>query len=290
MNKKITLMVLVVVLAAMGLVFFTHMSSTPEQPLLEGQPGGPQPSPVSVDRDGRVSPVQPRPDTGSLTPIDPPVGGRDGVPRPVAVTAGQDPRAVRVVGSETGNATRSAQAEPAQAASGGAAGQAADSPDKGQTAAKPASRSPSLTPWELPPEKETKPQPGAGREAQAAKPKPADKPAQDKARQPVLSDRGSHTLKSISLQYAGQTMKLRIEADSDFPCKSFILTGPDRLVVDLPGAWKDMKTPAVPSNNVIKNARVGQQPAGPRLVLDLSRPIKGHTVQRSGKVVEILLQ
>ena len=85
-------------------------------------------------------------------------------------------------------------------------------------------------------------------------------------------------------------MQLRIEADTPFPCRAFVLNKPDRLVIDLPGSWKGMKAPSVPQNRLIKTVRVGSQPAGPRIVLDLESAPKAHKVQRNGNVVEIVVQ
>jgi hypothetical protein len=109
-------------------------------------------------------------------------------------------------------------------------------------------------------------------------------------REPVLSDKDSHVLKDIHLQFAGQNMRLLVEADTPFPCRTFVLNNPDRLVIDLPGSWKGIKTPTVPQNRLIKAVRVGSQPAGPRLVLDLAGSLKGHKMQRNGNVVEVLMQ
>ena len=106
----------------------------------------------------------------------------------------------------------------------------------------------------------------------------------------MLSDKDPHVLKDIGLHFSGQNMQLRIEADTPFPCRAFVLNKPDRLVIDLPGSWKGMKAPSVPQNRLIKTVRVGSQPAGPRIVLDLESAPKAHKVQRNGNVVEIVVQ
>lgn len=100
---------------------------------------------------------------------------------------------------------------------------------------------------------------------------------------------GEHEIKEIGVHFAGQQMKLRIVASNGFPCKTFVLPAPDRLVVDLPGKWKGVKAPNVPANKIVKGVRIGKQDAGPRLVLDLERPLKAHTVERPDEnTVEIL--
>ena len=73
-------------------------------------------------------------------------------------------------------------------------------------------------------------------------------------------------------------MALRIEADGPFSYKSFVLPSPERYVVDLVGEWVNMRAPTVPSNMLIKSVRAGSQSSGPRLVLDLQRPLKTHDV------------
>ncbi|MDR2603763.1 MAG: AMIN domain-containing protein [Desulfovibrio sp.] len=118
-------------------------------------------------------------------------------------------------------------------------------------------------------------------------PQPAPVRAGQSPEKPFKS---AHTLKNISLTFAGNDMLLQLEADSAFPCKTFSLSGPDRLVIDLPGAWKGMKAPTVPGNRIVKKARMGLQSDSARLVLDLSSPLKNHKVEQRGNVVEILVQ
>lgn len=148
------------------------------------------------------------------------------------------------------------------------------------------------TPWDTP---QTVPQTGAQNGTQATPPSAPETPAAPgrEAKAPTrqeLSDKGTHALRNISLSSSGAAMQLRIEADGPFPYKSFALTGPDRLVVDLPGTWKGMKAPSVPGNDIVKNVRLGQQTAGPRLVLDLSGGLKTHSVERAGNVITVTVQ
>ncbi|MDR2124933.1 MAG: AMIN domain-containing protein [Desulfovibrio sp.] len=124
----------------------------------------------------------------------------------------------------------------------------------------------------------------------AERPRPPQPAPGRSAQRPETSYKNPHTLKNVSLTFAGNDMSLRLEADSAFPCKTFTLSGPDRLVIDLPGAWKGMKAPTVPGNRIVRKARVGLQSDGARLVLDLSSPLKKHKVEQNGNVVEILVQ
>ena len=157
--------------------------------------------------------------------------------------------------------------------------------------------SPGLVPWDVPPQpRAAQPRTQAQPLSRQALTAQAQRGQQEQPRQSAtdntraLSEKGSHSLKNIALQITGDKIRVRIEADNAFPCKSFVLTNPDRLVVDLPGTWSNMKVPSVPRNEVVKNIRHGKQASGPRLVLDLNKTLKNHTVQRSGNVVEIVLQ
>ena len=99
------------------------------------------------------------------------------------------------------------------------------------------------------------------------------------------------TLVNIGLHFKGNGMALRIEADAPFSYKAFALPSPDRYVVDLVGTWSKMRAPTVPSNHMIKSARAGNQPSGPRLVLDMQRTPKKHSINWiSSTVLEILLE
>ena len=99
------------------------------------------------------------------------------------------------------------------------------------------------------------------------------------------------TLVNIGLHFKGNGMALRIEADAPFSYKAFALPSPDRYVVDLVGTWSKMRAPTVPSNHMIKSARAGNQPSGPRLVLDMQRTPKKHSINWiSPTVLEILLE
>ncbi len=126
--------------------------------------------------------------------------------------------------------------------------------------------------------------------APAAKPTPAAKPDTAKPLA-VTPAKGPHSLKNISLHFKGKGVLLRIESDNAFTGKTFVLPGPDRMVVDLAGEWNNMRAPSVPSNNLVKGVRIGKQSGGPRLVLDLARPPKSHeAVRPSPTLMEITVE
>jgi hypothetical protein len=317
MNKSITVVILLVVLSAMGLVMYFHTSAPKEETVLQASAVAETPRPAASVLQGPVTPLEsPQGDSGGLNHIDPPLSSRDGIPKPVNLTSGSDGKPARPIEPariprENGEAGRTALIPPAAvppappsplsrsaperdgadslpqagtAQPGTFAGET--QPTKPEEPEKSDSGSPGLTPWKTPPpasgEKKTAipAAPDAGRQIQ---PKEAEKPI-------VLSDKASHALKNIAFSFSGQNLRLLIQADSPFPCKAFALTGPDRLVIDLPGTWKDMKAPVTPQNRLVRTVRLGAQPAGPRLVLDLIAPLKRHSVEREGSSMTILLQ
>ena len=323
MNKGITVLILFVVLGAMGLVFYSHTRQSadiPKEPTRESSPLSGAPvaaSPASGGSAGNgPSPLQaPQGGNAGLRQIDPPLtsgqSSADGAPAPVRLTTGNTGAPVQTPPPATPPATVASPSAPS-GASGSAAPDAGapsgqDAAGRGSVGKAP-SGSPELTPWGTPPtgttparsaEPERAParadDAGKSSTVATAKPQTQDNgktPAAPAApaKEPALSDKGAHVLNDIGLHFSGQNMQLRIEADTPFPCRTFVLNSPDRLVIDLPGTWKGVKAPSVPQNRLIKAVRVGSQPNGPRIVLDLSAAPKGHKVQRNGNVVEILVQ
>ncbi|MDR1241298.1 MAG: AMIN domain-containing protein [Deltaproteobacteria bacterium] len=102
---------------------------------------------------------------------------------------------------------------------------------------------------------------------------------------------GRGNILQTSLKFRGLGMFLSIEADSPLPVKYFVLSSPDRLVIDLPGAWKNLKLPAVPSNMLVKDIRIGRQADSDRIVIDLGRKIKNDSLIRlNDKAVEVFFE
>ena len=322
MNKGITILILSVVLGAMGLVFYSHTRQSadiPKEPARESSPLSGGPVAAAPASGGSVSngasPLQaPQGGSAGLRQIEPPLTsgqpGADGAPAPVRLTTGNTAAPVQAPppappATVASSSTPSGASGPAASDAGASSGQ--DAAGRGSVGKAP-SGSPELTPWGTPPTGTPPARPADPERAPArtddvgksstvatAKPQAQDKgkapavPAAP-AKEPVLSDKDAHVLNDIGLHFSGQNMQLRIEADTPFPCRTFVLNSPDRLVIDLPGTWKGVKAPTVPQNRLIKTVRVGSQPNGPRIVLDLSAAPKGHKVQRNGNVVEILVQ
>jgi hypothetical protein len=101
--------------------------------------------------------------------------------------------------------------------------------------------------------------------------------------------RGQGRIVQLGLHSRGHGMVLVIEGDSALPVRRFVLEGPDRLVVDLPGSWRNLKTPVVPDNDLVKSVRLGRHGDADRLVLDLKTRLKSHRISRiSDRKVEIM--
>lgn len=255
MNKYITLLILGVVGAAMLLVLSMHAGRAPHEE-------SDTPPAVIDSEDAPTSPEAATPDGQGATSPAPESGAAPSAP-----------------GQESGGPIR------------------LDAPESS-----PAENSPARSSQALQAEKETaaSAQPPAPTREEQRPPvvqtqRPADRQAEPRPAaqipQTASASRGQGVMRNIGLSFRGQSMALTLEADSSLPAKYFILTSPERLVVDLPGAWKNIKAPAVPRNNIVKNIRLGRQGDADRLVLDLSRKLKSHSLNRlSDNKVELVFQ
>ena len=71
--------------------------------------------------------------------------------------------------------------------------------------------------------------------------------------------------------------------------KNMLLSGPDRLVIDLDGKWQ-VKAPGVPKNPAITNVRLGKDGDKTRIVIDLSGKIQPKfTLSKDGHTLDIRL-
>jgi hypothetical protein len=94
-----------------------------------------------------------------------------------------------------------------------------------------------------------------------------------------------------SLQLSGSGVLMRIRSAAPFTAKAFVLSSPDRLVVDLTGDFASLRPPVIPADIPVTGARLGNRPDARRLVLDLTRPVKNYTkVQVSDTLLEVYFQ
>lgn len=136
------------------------------------------------------------------------------------------------------------------------------------------------------------PRPAPGPAPSPATTRPAVQPSAQPTRQvPATASvsRGRGSIVEVSLQFRGRGMVLVIEGDGPLPARHFLLANPERLVVDLPGSWRNLKAPSVPSNNLVKSVRLGRQDDADRLVLDLKTKLKSSGINRiNDRKVEVL--
>lgn len=243
MNRFITLLLLGVIGIAMLLIFLMHTSGTDTPPA----------PPSAVSTPNEADPViETMPEADPSLPELP--AQKPEVQKPDTQQA-QSPVAAP---AQTGATPNHPAAQPAP---------------KPETSAAQAEPKP-----EIPAEKPaSQPETATEKPVQTQVQSPAEKPQTPATASTSL---GSGKIIACGLHFEGSGMLLRIEGDSPMPVKYFILTSPERLVVDLPGSWKNLKAPAVPSNNIVKAIRIGRQGNADRLVLDLAGPLKKHELKR----------
>ncbi len=78
------------------------------------------------------------------------------------------------------------------------------------------------------------------------------------------------TIKKITVIRAGDGTTVRLDSSEMPQYKTMRLTSPERLVLDLDGAWK-VRAPGVPPNNFVSNVRIGDHKEGTRIVIDLKK-------------------
>lgn len=101
---------------------------------------------------------------------------------------------------------------------------------------------------------------------------------------------GENVATSMTLTMDGDVVTLRIEGTAPMRGKAFLLTNPDRVVLDVEGAWK-METPKVTSNRMVQALRVGAQNTATRLVFDMRvKPAKVTVTQADDKTLELRIR
>lgn len=258
MNKYITMLLLGVVAAGMAMVLFVHAGKSPDEATHAS----------SVSITGESSFSAPASGNGEEQ------ASAEGTPPGAA--SEQDNTAI-IPQEEAGGLAANTQ-EPASAgttAESAAAGSTPTSPNTGTATS--AGSGASVQPATQTGGAQTPP-PSAGRAGLG--PVPASVTV------------GQGTIKDVRLSFSGTNgMVLRIEGDGPLPVKYFILSDPERLVIDLPGIWANLKTPAIPGNTLLKSARLGRQGNADRIVLDLQRSLSKHGINRlSDNAVEVFFE
>lgn len=80
-------------------------------------------------------------------------------------------------------------------------------------------------------------------------------------------------LRACSVQQQGGLLRLRLELSTQLAYRSFSLSDPDRLVVDLPGvSSQPLRIDPVPAGAAVARIRSAPHLDGLRVVLDLQQP------------------
>lgn len=301
MNKNIAMLIAAVLLFAMALIAVNQFNSGNKDvpaldasvpvPSVTGQVTG-QP-PVDSNANGTMPQAVPLAPSG-LMPLDngtlrelPPTGMQAGNPGALAgVSAGEEDAPVEP------EVRQAPAAKPVAKAAAPKVEQAAPKQAAKKDSAKAA---PAAKPSEAKAAPAAK-QATAAKESAKEASKPAVKPVEAKTSAakaapatpaPGKSSPGAHAAKAL-IKFDGSTAILLLEGNADVHYKTFVLKEPERMVVDLDGAW-DVKAPVVPSNRVIKAVRVGRPGAEKtRIVLDLEKQLEKHDVVKvNAKTLEV---
>ena len=97
---------------------------------------------------------------------------------------------------------------------------------------------------------------------------------------PKTLNPGQKAISRTRLEIGARSATFRLTGVSELKGKAFALKEPDRVVVDLNGAW-GINLGKTPNNTLIKSVRAGNQDANTRLVFDL------HRAPRSFKLVQV---
>lgn len=133
-------------------------------------------------------------------------------------------------------------------------------------------------------EKEERPKAEAPRQEKESAPQKEErrKPAPEKAA--ASADKSVERF-VVYAREGGATV--RIVGNAGISYKPMVLTGPDRVVVDLDGDW-DIKAPGVPKNDLVTNVRIGKLNGKTRVVIDLKDAAKPrYTLSKDRRMLDI---
>ena len=281
MNRTLALLIPAVLLVGMALIIFQQMNGSENlDPVsvssLSSQTNASTPLPMGLEgsQTGQQAGV-----------VSPPAG----VPAGVAAGPGTGPTAsagANLLQNATTSASNAQIAVPAGANQANTSttrselGRLADAQGAQATNQKPPTAA-------QPEPKPTSSSPAAT--AGATENKPADnKPAETKPAEATPQvDMPKHNMQSMAFKYQGSELLFVMKASEHFEYKTFLLPSPDRLVIDLAGAWTGLDVPNVPSNRLVKGLRLGKLEKGHRVVLDLKEVPKGYETSRDGSTVTV---
>lgn len=289
MNKNIATLILAVLVFAMGLIVVNQFRSGGKTaPATEQARGSLDPAGKAATADASSSASQTdgsgKPVAGAAMPgqgsgtMSPPVAG-------LAAPGGTPPMAGGVMPLD-GTTLKPTDAAPSGS---GAAGGVAEAPHAGGSSFVDQAKVPAKATTPAKAATSAKAAPSAT--AKAAPAAPAAKPAAAATAKAApaaktASTAGDHAITSAKVQFEGNSAVLKLQGNAPIEYKYFVLKNPDRVVVDLQGAWQ-VKAPGVPSNNVVKNVRVGRQGENTRVVLDLLKTSTPGFAKPDAKTLEV---
>lgn len=299
MNKTIAMLIPSVVLFAMALILINHfrsgdqMSAPAEGPSVQApmQAAVQEPAlaPAQSLAQGRVEPGQtgmPYIEQGGQGALAP---GQPGVMVETPAGAGLPGEGGPAGSLKAQSAVPSAPGEPRPApkrmAAKSGSGVAAAAQTKKQESAKGTEKTrPAATPPQAAAPVRARP---AATPPQIAAPGRGT-PQSDK--QTAKAEKDKHVITSAAIKFSGSTAILHLQGDAPIQYKYIVLSNPNRLALDLTGAWS-VAAPAVPANRVIEKVRVGRYGEKTRIVLDLKAAPTMHEVVKSGeRTIEVRVQ
>jgi hypothetical protein len=108
-------------------------------------------------------------------------------------------------------------------------------------------------------------------------------------KEPPVRKTGAITMEASGFRFDGSKLIFYVRGSRPFEHSVFTLSKPDRLVVDVKGAWTKVSTPQTPSNRLVKNTRSGVYKDHVRFVLDLKAPLVSHTAKMQGNELVIIM-
>lgn len=118
------------------------------------------------------------------------------------------------------------------------------------------------------PEPAPRPEPAPAETRPVAQKPAPDVPFQEPAAKPELPA-GAHTVTRYVIYARERGATVRIGGNSKMDYSSMTLENPDRVVLDIAGAWKFPPSPGIPRNDLVSAVRVGRSGDKTRIVIDL---------------------
>jgi hypothetical protein len=127
---------------------------------------------------------------------------------------------------------------------------------------------------------------------EAAKPEPPAQSAPQPPGQPAATSPEACGVTGVKIQAQGDSLTVRVEANTEIRHRSFELSGPSRIVVDVPGCQaalpgdQSLQSVEHPLLHRVRASQFSVEPAVFRVVLDVSA-IPSYQIRAAGRGLEI---